>query len=57
MIYFIINLQLKKTNKINYASLSQIKIFDAKRLQNKLDKMSTEDFKNLKISLKRILDI
>ena len=48
---------IKSNAKINYASLSQIRIFDAKRLHDKLDKMSVEDFNEMKIQLKKLMDL
>lgn len=48
---------IDNNNKINYASLSQIKIFDVKRLHDKLDKMSVEDFNKMKIQLKKLMDL
>ena len=48
---------VKNNGKINYASLSQIKIFDAKRLHDKLDKMSVEDFDEMKVQLRELLDM
>ena len=48
---FIVN----STNKVNYANLSQIKLFDAKRLQTKLGKISVEDFKILKSKLNKLI--
>jgi hypothetical protein len=46
-----------KNNKINYASLSQIRIFDAKRLHDKLDKMNINDFDKLKVQIKSLMDL
>lgn len=47
-----------KTNaKVNYASLSQIRVFDISRMDNKLDKMSVEDFDKLKEKLGSLLDL
>ena len=42
---------VRNNDKINYASLSQIRIFDVSRLHDKLDKMSVEDFDKLKEKL------
>ncbi len=46
-----------KTNKKSCASLSQIKLFDAKRINQKDGKMQVADFEALKIKLKRLLDL
>jgi len=46
---------VKSNLKINYASLSQIRIFDVSRMDDKLDKMSIEDFDKLKKQLKELL--
>ena len=35
---------LNSNKKVNYATLSQVKLFDAKRLYNKLGKISVNDF-------------
>lgn len=48
---------VKSNDKINYASLSQIKIFDVSRMHDKLDKMSVEDFSKLKEKLGSLLDL
>jgi len=48
---------IKKNNKINYASLSQIKIFDVSRMHDKLDKMNVDDFNKLKEKLGSLLDL
>ena len=43
-------------DKLSYALLSQIKLFDTKRINQKSGKMSQEDFKELKIKLKELID-
>ncbi|MEA2017249.1 MAG: type II toxin-antitoxin system PemK/MazF family toxin, partial [Campylobacterota bacterium] len=48
---------ISKTNTENYASLTQIRVFDAKRLHHKLDKISTEEFNKLKNQLKELLNM
>ena len=42
-------------DKINYAILSQIKLFSSKRIKVKMGKISNEDFDKLKIKLKELL--
>lgn len=49
--------KLHKNQKDNYAILSQIRLFDAKRLHDKLDKISSDEFENLKKKLKELMDI
>jgi len=44
-----------KTNKSSCASLSQIKLFDTKRIHDKDGKINSEDFKKLKDKLKSLL--
>lgn len=44
-------------SKRNYAMLSQIKLFSSKRIKSKMGKISNEDFCNLKIKLKKLLDL
>ena len=46
-----------KSTKMSCASLSQIKLFDAKRINQKSGKMSVEDFTKLKVKLKRLMDL
>jgi len=46
-----------KFTKMSCASLSQIKLFDAKRINQKSGKMSVEDFTELKVKLKRLMDL
>ena len=46
-----------KRGKSSSASLSQIKLFDAKRINQKDGKMSVEDFSNLKLKLKKLMDL
>jgi len=48
---------LKNNDKLNYASLSQIKLFDTKRIKSKLGKMEVDDFENLKDKLKILLEL
>ena len=43
-------------DKFSYALLSQIRLFDTKRINQKSGKMSQEDFKELKIKLKELID-
>jgi mRNA-degrading endonuclease toxin of MazEF toxin-antitoxin module len=43
--------------KINYAILSQIKLFSAKRIKSKMGKISQDDFKSLKEKLKVLIDL
>jgi mRNA interferase MazF len=45
-----------KKGKNSSASLSQIKLFDVKRINQKDGKISSEDFKNLKIKLKNLME-
>ena len=42
-------------DKINYAILSQIKLFSSKRIKVKMGKISNENFDKLKIKLKELL--
>ncbi len=42
-------------NKDNYAILSQMRLFDVKRISNKLGKMSVDDFIKLKDKLKDLI--
>jgi mRNA-degrading endonuclease toxin of MazEF toxin-antitoxin module len=46
-----------KGEKINYAILSQIKLFSAKRIKSKMGKISQDDFKSLKEKLKILIDL
>ena len=46
---------LLSNSKLNYANLSQIKLFDAKRIHDKLGKISVEDFEKLKIKLEKLI--
>ncbi len=46
---------LNSNNKVNYANLSQIKLFDAKRVENKLGTISIDDFEKLKGKLKKLI--
>ncbi|MEA1983582.1 MAG: type II toxin-antitoxin system PemK/MazF family toxin [Campylobacterota bacterium] len=48
---------VKNNDKTNYASLSQLRIFDVSRLHDKLDKMSAEDFDMLKEKLGSLLGL
>ncbi len=43
--------------KQSSAILSQIKLFSSKRIKSKMGKISTNDFDNLKNSLKKLLDL
>ena len=47
--------QMGNNGKISYATLSQVKLFDAKRLHNKLGKISLDDFEELKTKLKKLI--
>lgn len=44
-------------SKINYAMLSQIKLFSSKRIKSKMGKISIYDFTQLKYKLKKLLDL
>ena len=46
-----------KIDKESCASLSQIKLFDAKRINQKDGKISVDDFNHLKIKLKKLMDL
>ena len=46
---------LNSNKKINYANLSQIKLFDIKRAKNKLGVISKDDFESLQNKLKRLM--
>jgi len=46
-----------KRGKESCASLSQIKLFDAKRINQKDGKMSVENFNELKEKLKKLMDL
>ena len=48
---------IKTNEKVNYASLSQLRIFDVSRMHDKLDKMSVDDFKKLKEKLGILLEL
>jgi len=48
---------IKNNNKTNYASLSQLRIFDVSRMHDKLDKMSVKDFEELKKKLNSLLNL
>lgn len=43
--------------KINYAMLSQIRLFSSKRIHDKMGKISVSDFDLLKVKLKDLLDL
>jgi len=43
--------------KNNYAILSQIKLFSSKRIHDKMSKISVDDFKNLKVKLRKLIDL
>jgi mRNA-degrading endonuclease toxin of MazEF toxin-antitoxin module len=43
--------------KSNNTLLVQMKVFDTKRLEKKIGKISVDEFKKLKISLKQLLNI
>ena len=43
-------------DKFSYASLSQIRLFDTKRINQKSGKMSRGDFLELKIKLRELID-
>jgi len=46
---------LSSNGKVNYANLSQIKLFDAKRIHDKLGRVSVKDFENMKIKLQKLI--
>ena len=46
---------LTSNKKVNYANLSQIKLFDVKRVKNKLGVISKDDFEELKNKLKKLM--
>jgi mRNA-degrading endonuclease toxin of MazEF toxin-antitoxin module len=48
---------VSNNNKTNYAILSQIKLFDSKRIKSKLGKISTDDFMEMKKRLKNLLEL
>jgi len=48
---------IQNKDKINYAILSQIKLFDTARIKSKLGKISVDDFKDMKLKLKALLDL
>ena len=48
---------IKNNEKVNYASLSQLRIFDVSRMHDKLDKMSVDDYKKLKEKLGILLEL
>lgn len=43
--------------KMSYAILSQVRLFDAKRLERKLGMVHEEDFEKLKIKLKELMKL
>ncbi len=44
-------------NKIQYLTLNQIRMFDQKRLQRKIDRISTKDFILIKEKLRVLLEL
>jgi len=46
-----------KKDKVSYANLSQIKLFDAKRIHDKDGRIIIEDFIKLKIKLKELINL
>ncbi|MDF1874220.1 type II toxin-antitoxin system PemK/MazF family toxin [Sulfurimonas sp. SAG-AH-194-I05] len=48
---------VNNSTRINYAILSQMKLFDISRVKSKLGKISVEDFKNLKLQMKDLLEL
>ena len=48
---------IKNNSKVNYASLSQLRIFDVSRMHDKLDKMSVDNFSELKVKLGVLLGL
>ena len=48
---------IHNNSKINYAILSQIKLFDTSRVKSKLGKISVDDFKRLKLQIKDLLEL
>ena len=47
--------KLNSNGKVNYATLSQIKLFDAKRLHTKLGTISIDDFEKLKVKIRKLI--
>ena len=47
---------MNKTKK-NYAILSQLKLFSAQRIHDKMGKISIEKFEELKIKLKKLMEL
>ena len=43
--------------KNNYAILSQLKLFSAQRIHDKMGKISIENFEELKIKLKKLMEL
>ncbi len=54
---FHFSFKISDKNKINYAILSQIKLFSSKRIKSKMGKISEEDFKSLKSKLKELINL
>jgi len=46
-----------KANKVSCASLSQIRLFDTRRINQKDGKMRVDDFRALKAKLKKLLEL
>lgn len=44
-------------SKMNYAILSQVKLFSSKRIHDKMGKISVEDFQDLKVKMKELLHL
>lgn len=44
-------------SKMNYAILSQVKLFSSKRIHDKMGKISVEDFQDLKVKMKELLQL
>lgn len=49
--------ELKQNQKMNYANLSQIRLFDTKRIKSKLGKMSVENFEVMKQKMKDLYEL
>jgi len=46
-----------ENHKLNYAILSQVKMFSSKRIHDKMGKISSDDFSELKNKLKELLEL
>ncbi len=54
--YYTFEFKKQNTTIINNALLSQMKLFSTKRLLNKIGIINQDDFKNLKIKFKKLID-